>query len=230
MNAYGQYCPVARALEVVGDRWSLLIVREMLFGIRRFNQIERGLPGISRTLLSQRLQMLERGGVVVRRLGPRSSPEYVLTRAGEDLRSLVGTLREWGGRWAFDDPRPEELDPAWLLSSMIKRRRPGVISRRVVIEFRVRGGRRSHVWLLLQPKGEDDVCLKHPGFEADLLVSAEVRSLFKVWVGRLSRSEAERRGLVRIEGASELVRGFPSWFEWPSVPAAARSPRLGRPA
>ena len=170
MPAYGQYCPVARALEVVGDRWSLLIVRERLAG------------------------------------------------------------RHHLSRWAFDDPRPEELDPAWLLSSMLKRRRAGAVARRVVIEFRFRGCRRSHVWLLLAAHGESGVCLKHPGFEPDLVVSAEARAFFEVWLGRMSRSEAERRGLLRIEGASELRRAFPGWFDWPSRPApraTAGAPRLG---
>jgi DNA-binding HxlR family transcriptional regulator len=221
MPAYGQYCPVARALDVVGDRWSLLIVREVLSGSRRFNDIERGLPGISRSLLSQRLQMLERGGVLARpaRADGRS-PEYALTAAGRDLYGLVGALRDWGARWAFDDPRPEELDAAWLLSSMAKRHRQGAVPRRIVLEFRFRGGRRSHVWLLLHPRRQSEVCLKHPGFEPDLVVAADTRAFFKVWLGRLSRAQAERRGLLRMEGAAEIRRAFPEWFDWPSLPAS----------
>jgi DNA-binding HxlR family transcriptional regulator len=219
MPAYGQYCPVARALDVVGDRWSLLIVREVLSGSRRFNDIERGLPGISRSLLSQRLQMLERGGVLARRTRDDGrAREYVLTRAGQDLELLVGALRDWGARWAFDDPRPEELDPAWLLSSMAKRHRKGAVPRRVVLEFRFRGGRRSHVWLLLHPRRENEVCLKHPGFEVDLVIAADTRAFFKVWLGRLSRREAERTGLLRLEGAADVRREFPDWFDWPSLP------------
>ena len=166
--------------------------------------------------------MLERGGVVERRLGPGGrAREYLLTPAGKDLRALVGTLKDWGARWAFDDPRPRELDPAWLLSSMLNRHRAGVVARRVVIEFRFRGCRRSHVWLILGPRDEGGVCLTHPGFEPDLVISAEARALFKVWLGRLARSEAERRGLLRIVGAPELRRAFPGWFEWPSLPPAA---------
>jgi len=231
MPAYGQYCPVARALEVVGDRWSLLIVREVLFGGRRFNEIERGLPGISRSLLSQRLQLLERGGVLERRVREEGrSAEYALTAAGRDLHGLIGALRDWGGRWAFDDPRPEELDPAWLLSSMSRRHRRGAVSRRMVLEFRLRGGRRSHVWLLLHARGESEVCLKHPGFEADLVITAETRALFKVWLGRLSRAEAERRGLLRMEGAADVRRAFPGWFEWPSVPPSRGAPVGASPA
>jgi DNA-binding HxlR family transcriptional regulator len=231
MPAYGQYCPVARALDVVGDRWSLLIVRELLFGGRRFNEIERGLPGISRSLLSQRLQMLERGGVLARRLREDGrSPEYALTPAGQDLHALVGALKDWGARWAFDDPRPEELDPAWLLSSMARRHRKGAVRRRVVIEFRFRGGRRSHVWLLLHPRSGSEVCLKHPGFDVDLVIAADTRAFLKVWLGRLSRAQAERRGLLRMEGAAEIRRAFPEWFEWPSLPPSRGAAVGGSPA
>jgi DNA-binding HxlR family transcriptional regulator len=230
MPTYGQYCAVARALDVLGDRWTLLIVRDLLSGPGRFNQIERSLPGISRSLLSQRLQMLERGGVVARHLEPDGrTRHYVLTPAGEDLRALVGTLREWGGRWELDDPRPEELDPAWLISSMIRRRRAGAVDRRVVVEFRLRGSRRTRVWMLLELHGEDDVCLKHPGFPPDLVVSAEAPALFKVWLGRLPRAEAERQGLLRIEGPPSLKRAFPGWFEWPSVPPLAERAEPAEP-
>jgi DNA-binding HxlR family transcriptional regulator len=216
MPAYGQYCPVARALEVVGDRWSLLIVREVLAGSRRFNQIERGLPGISRSLLAQRLALLERGGVIQRVPAPDGRTHfYEPTAGGSELHAVVAALRDWGARWAFDDPRPEELDPAWLVSSMLQRRRPDALPpRRTVVEFRLRGGRRGYVWLLLDPRDDGDVCLKHPGFPVDLVVSAQADALFRVWLGRLSRAEAERRGLFRIEGDHALRRAFPTWFDW----------------
>jgi DNA-binding HxlR family transcriptional regulator len=233
VKTYGQYCPVARALDVVGDRWSLLIVRELLAGGRHFNAIERGLPGISRSLLARRLRLLERGGVLERHLGSDGrAREYLLTPAGKDLTGLMGILRDWGARWAFDDPRPHELDPAWLLSSMLHRCKPAELpKRRVVIEFRFRGSRHSMVWLILDPREEGDICLKHPGFEVDLVVSAEVRSFFRVWLSRLSRAEAERRGLLEIEGPPGLVRAFPRWFDWLSPPrtdAPARPRRFAK--
>jgi DNA-binding HxlR family transcriptional regulator len=230
VKTYGQYCPIARTLDVVGDRWSLLVTRELLSGSRRFNEIERGLPGISRSLLAQRLRLLERGGVLERILGSDGrAREYVLTSAGKDLSRLMNTLRDWGARWAFDDPRPEELDPAWLLTSMLRRRRPAELPpRRVVIEFRFRGSRRSLIWLVLDPREEGDICLKHPGFDVDLIVSADARAFFRVWHDRLPRAEAERRGLLRIEGPPELVRAFPRWFEWLSLPDAAAPPRPRR--
>jgi DNA-binding HxlR family transcriptional regulator len=221
--AYGQYCPVARALDVVGDRWSLLIVRELIAGSHRFNQIERGLPGISRSLLAQRLDLLERGGVLERhRDAAGRTQAYALTPSGRELRRLVDALGEWGGRWAFEDPRPEELDPGWLLWSMLQNRRPQALPpRRIVIEFHLRQCRPPHLWLLLDPRADGDVCVKHPGFDPDLAVSAQGEALFLVWLGRLSLVEAEKRGLMKIEGAPELRRAFPAWFDWPVVAPAA---------
>ena len=121
MKVYGQYCPIARTLEVVGDRWSLLIVRDLLFGRRGFNDLERGLPGISRSLLAQRLKFLERGGVVVREPGPNGrTKSYALSEAGLELAPLLDAARIWGGRWAFEDPRPGEIDPAWPLIRLME--------------------------------------------------------------------------------------------------------------
>src|SRR5262245_19975356 len=174
MKTYGQYCPVARALEVVGDRWSLLIVRDLLLSARGFNELERGLPGISRSLLAQRLRLLDRGGVVARELGPDGRARaYALTAAGHELAPMTGAARIWGGRWAFEDPRPREIDPAWLLTSMLRRRRVEALpERRVIVEFRLRGGRRPIVWLLLDPRGGSEVCLHDPGYPADLVIAA----------------------------------------------------------
>jgi DNA-binding HxlR family transcriptional regulator len=116
MLKYRQYCPVARASEIFADRWTPLIVRELLAGSHHFNGIERGLPGISRSLLVSRLRHLEDAGVVERRKGNRSQAvEYHLTEAGHDLKRVVEILGSWGVRWAFGEPKPEELDPVLLL-------------------------------------------------------------------------------------------------------------------
>jgi len=105
---------------------------------------------------------------------------------------------------------------------MLHRRRAAALPpRRIVVEFRLRGGRRSLVWLVLDPHGVSEVCLKDPGFPVDLVVGAEVRAIFRLWVGRLRRADAERRNLVKMEGPRDLVRAFPEWFDWPQVPPAA---------
>src|SRR5512132_3529014 len=116
MRGYAQYCPVAKATEILGDRWTLLIVREMLGGASGFNELQRGLPGISRSVLTERLRSLERAEIVERRTGPTGRTlEYRLTSAGRDLEPVVQAIGEWGATWAFTDPRPEELDPDLLI-------------------------------------------------------------------------------------------------------------------
>src|ERR687891_441227 len=121
MRSYAQYCPIAKASEILGDRWTLLIVREMLGAASGFNELQRGLPGISRSVLSDRLRSLERAEIVERRLGPKGKTlEYRLTLAGRDLESVVQAIGEWGVTWSFTDPRPEELDPDLLIVWMAR--------------------------------------------------------------------------------------------------------------
>jgi DNA-binding HxlR family transcriptional regulator len=116
MQKYKQYCPVARASEILADRWTPLIVRELILGSHRFNEIERGLPGISRSLLASRLRDLEDAGVVERLPAAQSKvTAYHLSEAGRDLKTVIETLGAWGVRWAFGEPKPEELDAGLLI-------------------------------------------------------------------------------------------------------------------
>jgi DNA-binding HxlR family transcriptional regulator len=215
MSRYRQYCPVARAAEIFADRWTPLIVRELLAGVSHFNRIQRGLPGISRTLLSSRLQALQDAKVVARTVGegPRATA-YHLTAAGEALGSVIDGLGAWGARWAFGEPRPDELDPVLLLWKMhrrihLARLPPG----RVVVEFDFSGPRRARLWLVLR-REEASVCLKPPGFDTDLEVSADLATFYCVWLGRTPWEAALRTGKVRIEGPRELARQFPRWLKW----------------
>src|SRR5688572_28386605 len=123
MSKYGQYCPVAKALEILGERWTLLIVRDLLIGTRHFNELERGLPGISRALLSSRLRQLQQAGVIEKRLteSGRKTTEYQLTQAGYEVVNVLESLMTWGTMWAFGEPTPEELDPVLLMWWMRKR-------------------------------------------------------------------------------------------------------------
>ena len=142
MHRYGQYCPIARTTEILADRWTILIVRELLVDVNGFNELERGLPGISRPLLVERLRRLVRTGVLERRATKRGRRvEYRLTPAGRDLRPIIRKLGEWGVRWAFGDPRPNELDPGILLWWMRRRVCFACLSgrRRVLLQFDFRG-------------------------------------------------------------------------------------------
>lgn len=215
MHHYGQYCPVARAAEILADRWTVLIVRELLADVSRFNELERGLPRMSRTLLAERLRRLEETRVLERRVVSRGKrTEYRLTAAGRELQPIIDLFGEWGARWAFGDPRPNELDPIVLLWWMRRRvsldRAP---RRRVVIQFNFRGGPKQNYWLLIEPN-DVSVCLQRPGFDIDVVVTADIMAFYRVWLGRSTMSEALRRKQIQLDGTPGDIRAFPSWFMW----------------
>lgn len=199
-GGYGQYCPISRAVEVLGERWTMLVVRDLLCGQTRFNDLARGNPGLSRTLLAKRLRQLEAAGVVERLDG-----EYVLTRAGEELRPLVFGLGEWSARWQFGDPRDEELDPELLMWWVHERLDFSVLpDRRFVFEFRFAGERRWF-WIVKDTAGAS-ICMHDPGFGVDVLVEADLAALYKVWLGQADLRAALRDGSVRLSGAPAVVR------------------------
>jgi DNA-binding HxlR family transcriptional regulator len=223
MQKYNQYCPVARATEIVGDRWTSLIVRELILGSHRFNEIERGLPGISRSLLASRLRHLEESGVVERLPGAQSKvAEYHLGEAGRDLKKVIDALGAWGVRWAFGEPRPEELDAgllAWRIHQRINREL--LPERRTVVEFDFTGPRARRVWLLLEPS-EVSVCVTPPGFDADLVVRADLTFFYRVWLGHVEFDAAIRCGAVVVDGRPDLARQLPRWLMWSPMAGIVR--------
>src|SRR5262245_174430 len=218
MKGYGQFCPIAVACETFAERWTPLILRELLGGARRFNEIRQGIPMISRTLLGQRLRELEDTGVVTSRPLTRGrGREYRPTRAGEEFHAVLDRLGEWGQRWAATQFDPENIDLKMLMWYMHKRidvqRLPA--GRTIVrFEFRAFPPRcRAYrtCWLILEREGTD-VCLKDPGYDVDLVVHADAGAMARVWVGALTFAQAVRSGGIRVEGPRELVRAFPTWL------------------
>jgi DNA-binding HxlR family transcriptional regulator len=222
------------ATEILGDRWTLLIVRDLLTGVRHFNDLERGLPGISRGLLSDRLRRLQEVGVLEKTsLGRGRKTEYALTPAGEELRDVVHALTVWGARWAFGEPTPEQLDPIlllwWMKGRVCREKLP---EQRVVVQFDFMHGKKETYWLILTQE-DVSVCLTYPGFEPDVLVTAQLHQFFQVWLGHMSYGEALRRDSVRVDAVPALARAFPTWFAGslaaPAVRAARREKGGGPP-
>ena len=224
MYKYGQYCPVARATEILGDRWTLLIVRDLLLGKRHFNDLERGLPGISRALLAERLRRLQKMGVIEKRpLGWGRKTEYSLTQAGEELQPVVDVLTVWGARWAFGEPEEEELDPVLLMWWMRDRVCIDQLPQeRVVVQFDFRGAKKETYWLVIAVE-DVSICLTHPGFEIDVLVTADLSTFYQVWLGRISYADALRERKVEVEAIPSLARNFPHWFAWSPVATTVRT-------
>jgi DNA-binding HxlR family transcriptional regulator len=209
MAEYGQFCAVARAHDALGGRWTLLVVRELLCGSRRFNDIRRGIPRISRTVLSERLAALTELGAVARLAGPHG-PEYVLTPSGQELAGLVGALAEWGQRWLPRKPAREDLDLEPVLVDMQRRVRFAAVPKApTVVRFELRG--HSTRFMLLSPV-EASLCDHNPGFPEPLRLHGKLPPLVAWWRGDAGFPEARRMGL-ELEGPRELVRAFPGWFD-----------------
>lgn len=229
MHRYGQYCPIAMAVEIFGDRWTLLIVRDLLTGVAHFNELAHGLPGISRGLLAERLRRLEEVGVLEKtEHGKGRKTEYRLTQSGEELHEVINALLQWGARWAFDEPDEDQLDPLLLLWWMRSRVRQDRLPReRIVVRFDFYHKKRETYWLLMTTK-DVSVCLTSPGFDTDVIVAAELAAFYQVWMGRLSYREALDAGKVRIDAIPPLARGFPEWFSWSLAAPAVRAARIAR--
>ena len=230
MRSYAQYCPVAKATEVLGDRWTLLIVREMLGGATGFNELHRGLPGISRSVLSDRMRRLERSEIVERRASRSGRTlAYRLTPGGLDLEPVVQAIGEWGATWSFTDPRPDELDPDLLIVWMARHvDREHLPHERTVVQFDFRRPRKRY-WMVLEPS-EVSVCLQHPGFDVDLEVSVETATLYRVYLGRAELGGAMKAGRLALSGPRALQRGFTRWFAWSAFAPASRSATARRRA
>lgn len=196
---YGQYCPISRALDVLGERWALLIIRDLTIGTSRFNDLARGLPGLSRTLLAKRLRQLERAGLV-----DHSSGRYLLTASGAALQPVILGLAEWGARWVYGDPRPDELDAdllAWWMHDRLDLGfLPGAIH---VVQLRFTDDPRQF-WIVVE-HGDASVCLTDPGFDVDLLLVTDIATLYAVWLGRLPLTTAVRSGRLVAHGATAVT-------------------------
>lgn len=203
---YGQFCPVAKAMEVLDERWTLLVVREMLSGSTHFNELRRGVPKMSPALLSKRLRSLQRAGVVERRVvGGRSV--YELTQSGRELSTVVDALAVWGLRWV-GELGEEDLDPHLLLWDM-KRTIPVEEwpRSRTVLQFRLRDvpARTSRWWLVVHG-GEVDLCDVDPGYDVTAEVVTGLRELVRVWRGDRSWEELLRTGVLTVSGPEPVRR------------------------
>jgi DNA-binding HxlR family transcriptional regulator len=213
-RGYGQYCPLALAAELLCERWTLLVISRLLDGCEQFNQIHRGVPRISPSLLSQRLGELERAGLVTREPARKGMPRrYALTPAGRELEPIVMQVAVWGQRWSRDMTH-DDLDPGFLVWSMSRRldaarMPPG----RTVLQFEFTGAPKDcrRFWLVNE-NGRIEMCLKHPGFEVDIFVESDLRLFVEAWRGiRNLRGEIAARR-IRVVGPRALCRAFPDWL------------------
>lgn len=212
MSSYGQFCPMAKAMELLDERWTMLVVRELLLGSKHFNDLRRGVPKMSPALLSKRLQTLARAGVVERtEVDGRTS--YVLTECGRELHDVVDALSVWGVRW-IGELGDEDLDPHLLMWDM---RRSVPVDKwprtRTVLAFRLSGvtGKVSSWWLVVAD-GKADICDLDPGYDVAATVSTSLRTLTRIWRGDMSWSRTLLDGSVKIDGPADVRRSVPTWL------------------
>ncbi len=212
---YGQFCPVAKAAEVLGERWTILIVRELLMGTTRFTQFQRALSQISPTLLTKRLNQLQDCGIVLRKTLPdQRRTEYHLTAAGRELLPAVVALGEWGMKWARGQMSDDELDVELLMHDFSRRidasQLPGG---RNVIKFVFSGlAEFATWWIVLEENGERELCVDNPGKEVDVQIRSDLRTMTEIWAGDTEIGNARKDGRLQLSGNALLVRTLPSWL------------------
>jgi DNA-binding HxlR family transcriptional regulator len=214
MLNYGQFCPVARAAEIFGERWTPLVVRELMCGSAHFNDIRRGVPRMSTTLLVQRLRKLQEIGVVERVKVPGGAV-YQLTAAGEGLRPIIMALGHWGARWIGSGLKRDQLDVGLLMWDIRRfaRRELFPAEHRTVVQFRfgdARPGERS--WWLVMENGEIDLCRDDPGHDVTVIIESSVRALTEIWNGYVLPEEAVGRREVRVLGKPRDARNVWRWL------------------
>lgn len=212
---YGQFCPVSKAAEVLGERWTILIIRELLLGTTRFSDFQRGLSQISPTLLTKRLNQLQDCELVVRKTLPRQRrTEYHLTPAGRELGTIVTELGKWGMKWARGRMSDDELDVQLLMHDFCRRidgtQLPGG---RTVVEFVFPGlAKFARWWIVLEAEGERELCDVNPGQEADVRIRADLRTLVEIWAGDTDIPKARKNGRLQVEGDPALARTLAAWL------------------
>ncbi|MGH3333615.1 MAG: winged helix-turn-helix transcriptional regulator [Nocardioidaceae bacterium] len=223
-SSYHQFCPVAKAMELLDERWTMLVVRELVSGTEHFNELRRGLPRMSPTLLSRRLHQLTRAGIVERHV-EGNDVRYVVTQAGHELRPVVEALGAWGIRW-IGELGDEDLDPRLLVWDMHRNiDQEATPEGRTVVQFRFPDAPSdARDWWLVITSDETDVCDMDPGYAVAVTVTASLRSMVRVWRGDVSWSDALRAGNVEVRGPEALRRAVPGWFTlsgFASVPRPA---------
>lgn len=226
---YGQFCPIAKANEILGEKWTFLIVRELVMGGRRFSELQRGLGDISPALLTKRLKTLEDDGLVARRRIPgQRGHEYWPTQACTELTPVLVALGQWGLQWARHNVLDSDLDPELLMLYLERSVDPGkLVGESSVIRFKFNDlDRHKDYWLLVQAQNVD-LCITDPGRDVDVYFCSTLRVMHDCWMGDRTFREAMRTGDLLAEGEPALLRNVTEWLR-PSI--FAEAPRAPMPS
>jgi len=213
MKGFGQFCPVAKATEVLGEKWTPLIIRELITDDQSFNDLRKGVPLISPSLLSARLKSLEHCGVIERNKTDKGV-NYSLTEAGEELTPVIEQLGVWGQRWARSDMSKKDLDPSLLMWDAHRRIDTAYFpEERSVLRFEfVDYPSKLRLWWLVIADGEVDICLKDPGHEVTLYIQSTLKTMTQIWMGDMSVAKARRDKLLHLQGDAAIKKTMASWI------------------
>jgi DNA-binding HxlR family transcriptional regulator len=225
-GGYGQFCPVAKAAEIVATRWTPLVLRELVSGSRHFNEIHRGVPLMSRALLTKRLRDLEQAGIIARVTPPGARiAEYQLTASGAALGPIIVALGVWGQRWVESALESNEWDAGVLMWDMRRRIDATVLPPgRTVLQFEFADAPAElRLWWVVVEDGKTDLCQSDPGFEVDLYVATDVPTLARVWIGKDSLRRALDADAIAVTGDATLRRTMTKWLQLSVIVEAARA-------
>ncbi len=214
MFSYGQFCPISKAMEVLGERWTVLIIREFLLGNTQFNQLQRALPRISPTTLTKRLAELQESGLVVRkRMLGQQGYEYRLTAAARDLYPIIIQLGEWGMRWARGQMSELDLDVGMLMADVQRRIDPSKLpTGPTVLRFKFTDLPKYADWWVKIEDDEVDLCLEDPGHDIDVYFTSDLRTMIEVWMGDISIRDAELESRLKIVASPTYRKNLQAWL------------------
>jgi DNA-binding HxlR family transcriptional regulator len=214
MKSFGQFCPLAQATQLLCERWTLLVVRELVAGSTRFNELRKGVPLMSPTLLSARLKQLVEAGVITR-TGSKNKAVYTLTKAGRELTPIVQLLGAWGHRWVPTSLVVEDLDASLLMWDMRRSINRDVFpEHRIVVQFEYPDASKgAQDWWLVSEHGEIELCLNDPGIEVDVVIKSALRTMTAVWTCEIEFDDAVREGEIEVFGDSALTKNLSEWLQ-----------------
>ena len=213
MTSYGQFCPVSKATEIIGEKWTLLILRELLMGTSRFNDFQRSMSRISPTVLNNRLKQLEEKGVVLKkRLSGQKGFEYRLTAMGKELEPLIEQVAIWGQRWARGQMSDDELDVEGLMWDIHRRiQKDSLPDGETVLSFNFSDLDKFGKWWLVISR-DVDLCTEDTGKDVDLYISSDLRTMVEVWIGDQDLKAMLRNERIIAVGSKVLIRSMEDWF------------------
>ncbi len=216
-STYHQFCPVAMAAEILGSRWTIVLLRELCAGSTRFNDLRRGVPRMSPALLSKRLKELEEQGVVARCLVQKRPQiyDYCLTKAGEELKPVIMAVGVWGQRWVETTPSLKNTDPNLLMWDMRRNLQAAELpNRKLTIQFMIGEDKlpQKNYWIISDPKDGVDLCSVDPGFDVDLYIKVDLRTITAIWMGLETVARAIEGGQLFIHGDVDIAANMQNWL------------------